>query len=369
MPRSQDDKNIELLRSLSLTTGNKRCMDCQAIGPVYVVINFGTFVCQTCSGIHREFGHRVKSISMATFTPEEIAKVKRVGNENATRIWLAKWTTAEFPIPESGNERRIREFMKLKYQDKRWFDQNAFESIMAGKKVEPVSHQPVIREEPVVQQAPQQQEQKQQPASTMFWGNDDNVGPIQKTTPQQSQQAPTQPPKQQAGNAMFEVEKKPQKKVDFMALFDNAMKQPAPNAQPVQQPQPFDFFGNVQPQQPQMAPSQQVFGQQPMYQQPQQPLFSQQPQQMYQQQPMQQQMFYQQTSVYQQTVQQPMFQQQPAPQQKQSPQPSQQPKYQKPQPDVFSSLGSYQPKAKPQEQPAAEPAKTTNPAENVFDFM
>ena len=74
MPKSQSDKNTELLRKLSQTQGNKRCMDCQAIGPVYVVTDFGTFVCQTCSGIHREFGHRVKSISMATFKPEEIEK-------------------------------------------------------------------------------------------------------------------------------------------------------------------------------------------------------------------------------------------------------------------------------------------------------
>lgn len=62
-------------------------------GPVYAVLDYGTFVCTTCSGIQffllhvnavtffsREFNHRVKSVSMATFKAEEIEKLKRIGN-------------------------------------------------------------------------------------------------------------------------------------------------------------------------------------------------------------------------------------------------------------------------------------------------
>eukprot|EP00438_Fugacium_kawagutii_P005163 Skav206280 [mRNA] locus=scaffold922:89584:89802:- [translate_table: standard] len=31
------------------------------VGPTYVVLTFGTFVCTTCGGLHREFSHKVKA--------------------------------------------------------------------------------------------------------------------------------------------------------------------------------------------------------------------------------------------------------------------------------------------------------------------
>ncbi|KAL7718966.1 Stromal membrane-associated protein [Entamoeba marina] len=330
-------------------------MDCQAMGPVYVVLDFGTFVCQTCSGIHREFSHRVKSISMASFKPEEMKKIKEMGNEKAKRIWLAKWTTADYQIPESGNQRKIRDFIHLKYKDKKWFDQDAFDAISAGKPVQPVSNIPVVKE---VKSQPKQQQQPKQTPADVFWKDDDNVGPIpQKTTAGGNQQ-----------QNLFD--NAPKKKVDFMELFDNAMKQPAP--QPQQQPQQpqqtFDLFGNVQ-QQPQMQqPQMQQPHQQPQMQQPQQTfdLFGNnqqqsQMQQTYQQQPMFQQPMYQQPMFQQpmfQQPQQPMYQQPMFQQQPPMFQQPQQPMYQqstpqqehkqtptKPKPvDVFASLGSYQQK-------------------------
>ena len=37
-----------------------RSSRCQ-VGPTYVCLTFGTFVCTTCSGLHREFSHKVKA--------------------------------------------------------------------------------------------------------------------------------------------------------------------------------------------------------------------------------------------------------------------------------------------------------------------
>ena len=31
------------------------------VGPTYVCLTFGSFVCTTCSGLHREFSHKVKA--------------------------------------------------------------------------------------------------------------------------------------------------------------------------------------------------------------------------------------------------------------------------------------------------------------------
>ena len=59
---------MKALREFQKEPDNKRCADCKERGPQYLCLNFNTFVCTTCSGVHREFNFRVKGISMSTFT-------------------------------------------------------------------------------------------------------------------------------------------------------------------------------------------------------------------------------------------------------------------------------------------------------------
>ena len=77
---------MKALREFQKEPDNKRCADCKERGPQYLCLNFNTFVCTTCSGVHREFNFRVKGISMSTFTgPEVEAIVKHGGNAKARR--------------------------------------------------------------------------------------------------------------------------------------------------------------------------------------------------------------------------------------------------------------------------------------------
>lgn len=67
--------------------------------PQWVVTNFNTFVCTACSGIHREFSHRVKSISLASFTEEEVEGVRRGGNLVNNDLYMAKCVVHLAPLP------------------------------------------------------------------------------------------------------------------------------------------------------------------------------------------------------------------------------------------------------------------------------
>ena len=49
--------------------GNKRCMTCTQRMPNNCVFPFGTFVCNACSGVHREYQFRIKSVANSTFKP------------------------------------------------------------------------------------------------------------------------------------------------------------------------------------------------------------------------------------------------------------------------------------------------------------
>ncbi|KAG0624987.1 hypothetical protein M758_2G019000 [Ceratodon purpureus] len=85
-------------------------------GPQYVCTNFSTFVCTPCSGIHREFSHRIKSVSMAKFTSAEVAALQAGGNERARQTFFKSLDLARTPLPDSGNHDRLRDFIKRVYE-------------------------------------------------------------------------------------------------------------------------------------------------------------------------------------------------------------------------------------------------------------
>ncbi|GBP06028.1 hypothetical protein EVAR_3271_1 [Eumeta japonica] len=118
--KKQDDKNLEILRELITISGNKYCLDCNQRGPTYVNTTIGSFVCSKCSGMLRGLTppHRVKSISMATFTPEEIEFIKNRGNDYCRRLWLGLFEGDNINFTD---EQGVRDFMVDKYEKKRYY--------------------------------------------------------------------------------------------------------------------------------------------------------------------------------------------------------------------------------------------------------
>lgn len=63
--------------------------------------------------------HRVKSISMATFTTEEIELLKNRGNDYCKRVWLGLCDGNSYN--DLREEQTIRDFMVDKYERKRYY--------------------------------------------------------------------------------------------------------------------------------------------------------------------------------------------------------------------------------------------------------
>ncbi|XP_023229999.1 arf-GAP domain and FG repeat-containing protein 1-like isoform X2 [Centruroides sculpturatus] len=120
--RTQEEKNLKTLRELASLPANKQCFDCRQRGPTYVNVTIGSFVCTSCGGILRGLNppHRVKSITMATFSMEEIEFIKSRGNEYCQYVWMGLYDSRVLE-PESRDEQRIRDFMIQKYERKRWY--------------------------------------------------------------------------------------------------------------------------------------------------------------------------------------------------------------------------------------------------------
>ncbi|XP_016651846.1 PREDICTED: probable ADP-ribosylation factor GTPase-activating protein AGD14 [Prunus mume] len=116
----EDEKNERIIRSLLKLPENRRCINCNSLGPQYVCTNFWTFVCTNCSGIHREFTHRVKSVSMAKFTSQEVNALQEGGNQRAKGIYHKELDPQRNSFPDSSNVERLRDFIKHVYVDRRY---------------------------------------------------------------------------------------------------------------------------------------------------------------------------------------------------------------------------------------------------------
>ncbi|XP_042065751.1 probable ADP-ribosylation factor GTPase-activating protein AGD14 [Salvia splendens] len=118
--RMEDAKNERIIRNLLKLPENRRCINCNSLGPQYVCTSFLTFVCTTCSGIHREFTHRVKSVSMAKFTPQEVSALQGGGNAIGREIYLKEWDPQRNSLPDGSNIDRLRDFIRHVYVDRRY---------------------------------------------------------------------------------------------------------------------------------------------------------------------------------------------------------------------------------------------------------
>ncbi|KAL8120209.1 hypothetical protein AgCh_017381 [Apium graveolens] len=131
--RKEDDKNEKIIRTLLKLPDNRRCINCKSLGPQYVCTNFWTFICTTCSGIHREFTHRVKSVSMAKFTSQEVSALQGGGNASAKEIYLKEWDPERNSLPDSSNVERLRTFIKHVYVDRRYTGERSLDKPSRAK--------------------------------------------------------------------------------------------------------------------------------------------------------------------------------------------------------------------------------------------
>mmetsp|Transcript_7951 Transcript_7951/g.11017 ORF Transcript_7951/g.11017 Transcript_7951/m.11017 type:complete len:519 (+) Transcript_7951:50-1606(+) len=123
MPPKVNKVEVEL-KKLTKLDGNKICANCPEKMPGYAEMTHCIFICTKCAGVHREFQYKVKGISMSTFTEEDVLQLSRVGNESHNAVYMAKFVPREYPIPNGADTVKLKEFIKMKYVDRRWYEAN-----------------------------------------------------------------------------------------------------------------------------------------------------------------------------------------------------------------------------------------------------
>ncbi|OWM88681.1 hypothetical protein CDL15_Pgr002448 [Punica granatum] len=109
-------KHKKILEGLLRLPENRECADCKTKGPRWASVNLGIFICMQCSGIHRSLGvhiSKVRSATLDTWLPEQVAFIQSMGNERANSFWEAE-------LPPNYDRVGIENFIRAKYEEKRW---------------------------------------------------------------------------------------------------------------------------------------------------------------------------------------------------------------------------------------------------------
>lgn len=121
------DKNSAAIREFqSSCPENKKCFDCDQRGPTYVNMTIGAFVCTKCSGMLRGITppHRIKSISMSSFSADEVEFLKSRGNVWCGKVWLGLHDNKNRPAGldlKDNSDDATKDFIIQKYEKKRYY--------------------------------------------------------------------------------------------------------------------------------------------------------------------------------------------------------------------------------------------------------
>ncbi|RAK82516.1 putative GTPase activating protein for Arf [Aspergillus fijiensis CBS 313.89] len=106
----------DLIRSVP---GNDRCADCQAMNPGWASWNIGIFLCMRCAALHRKLGthiSKVKSLSMDSWTDDQVDNMKSHGNNIMNKIFNPKNVKPPVPTDVDESDSCMERFIRQKYQ-------------------------------------------------------------------------------------------------------------------------------------------------------------------------------------------------------------------------------------------------------------
>lgn len=119
----------KLVKELARKPSNTICANCgtqKKFGFSTVCIKYHTFVCSNCKSSHQAISHRCKSLTMSSWTDQEVAELKRKGNDYARRTWLKNAP----PVGQGGRPKEgdsidtFKRFVVEAYERKRYYGED-----------------------------------------------------------------------------------------------------------------------------------------------------------------------------------------------------------------------------------------------------
>ncbi|KAJ5467502.1 hypothetical protein N7475_005254 [Penicillium sp. IBT 31633x] len=118
--KRQQARNEKTLTELIRTVpGNDRCADCDALTPGWASWSIGIFLCMRCAALHRKLGthiSKVKSLTMDTWTSEQVDNMKSHGNILMNKMNNPRGIKPAIPTDIDEADACMERFIRQKYQ-------------------------------------------------------------------------------------------------------------------------------------------------------------------------------------------------------------------------------------------------------------
>ncbi|KAJ0414667.1 hypothetical protein BJY00DRAFT_20242 [Aspergillus carlsbadensis] len=118
--KRQQQRNERALQDLIRSVpGNDRCADCSAMNPGWASWNLGAFLCMRCAALHRKMGthiSKVKSLSMDSWSSEQVDEMKSHGNTIVNKIYNPRNVQPPVPTDIDEADACMERFIRQKYQ-------------------------------------------------------------------------------------------------------------------------------------------------------------------------------------------------------------------------------------------------------------
>ncbi|KIW17483.1 hypothetical protein PV08_04677 [Exophiala spinifera] len=121
MSKRTQARNERELHELLNLPGNSTCADCGAKNPAWASWNLGIFLCMRCASLHRKLGthiSKVKSLSMDTWSNDQVENMKRHGNNEVNKVYNPKNKKPDIPLDADEVDSAMERFIRRKYQEK-----------------------------------------------------------------------------------------------------------------------------------------------------------------------------------------------------------------------------------------------------------
>ncbi|OIW29040.1 ArfGap-domain-containing protein [Coniochaeta ligniaria NRRL 30616] len=121
LSKRQQARNEKVLQDLVQSVpGNNLCADCGARNPAWASWSLGIFLCMRCATIHRKLGthvSKVKSLSMDSWSNEQVENMKKVGNVSSNKTYNPQNKRPPVPIDADEADTAMERFIRAKYMN------------------------------------------------------------------------------------------------------------------------------------------------------------------------------------------------------------------------------------------------------------